>query len=579
MDKIIQDETKIKIYGEIQKELCNLRPKASKEEIDKIIDLIPQSFLNQKEELMMLCHIFSYYARCNQTSKKGNALKLFQRIISPIKSNLQDESSFFWSIFGGHFYFKLWMHEEGLISIDKIIQCAQSDDTSAIAEYFFPEIMIERPEIFENETKYQLKIQYSPEAAAEFRELRKKHMKWLLESGDFHDPFYREIESNRLRLAIKTDDFESFQKILSNLNLSIDSKISESTLENFYFYPHEVPIIEYAMEFNAINIFKFLVIQNVNLTDNLVFGSIQSTNYEIIHVIESKMNDKFKENALKSSLESWNGDMTEYVLNNYEYEFLYENDAYDEKNDMLIEIIYQTFSSFNFIFLQSTVLPFLRKNPSFVSKNIYEIVSGTFFEMSGYFTNEFLKYPGIDISHETVDKDGDVVTFLGRAIQLENIKALEILLSYNDININSRCFKNFSPFHLACKMGVDMKIIKMLSKYHDFDINFFEPNFGDTAFGLAVSNGNFYALQFIIDNFDSVEICQEDVNFFIYCCIKCKNYLTMKIMLRYFLNEFDDVTSESIVESFKEDFSHEPDYNEEYINVLKKIINTIVINN
>ena len=107
--------------------------------------------------------------------------------------------------------------------------------------------------------KYKLNFTPTTETVTKFKELRKKHLNWLLTSGDFHDPSYLEIEKNRLRLSIKLDDVESFQNILSNTNLSIDSKISESVIENFFFIPHEIPLINYVIEYNSINIFKFLI--------------------------------------------------------------------------------------------------------------------------------------------------------------------------------------------------------------------------------------------------------------------------------------------------------------------------------
>lgn len=87
-----------------------------------------------------------------------------------------------------------------------------------------------------------------------YKELRKKLFKWYKESNDFKDPFYRETEKNPLRLSIKTDNVDQFQMILSNLNLSIDSKIMESVIEQSHVKLFEESLIDYAIEYNAINI-------------------------------------------------------------------------------------------------------------------------------------------------------------------------------------------------------------------------------------------------------------------------------------------------------------------------------------
>ena len=88
------NSTKIKIFSRIQTSLYNLPPKCKEEEIDKIIDLIPKSYLKQKEDLLVICRLFAYYNRNNIRNVEGNGIKLFERIMEPIKAILQDQSAF-----------------------------------------------------------------------------------------------------------------------------------------------------------------------------------------------------------------------------------------------------------------------------------------------------------------------------------------------------------------------------------------------------------------------------------------------------------------------------------------------------
>lgn len=74
---LFQDEAKIKTYAQIQEVLCSLRPNASDEEIDNIIKLIPAEYLNQQEELRLICQLFSFNARLQPTPKKGNFFREF----------------------------------------------------------------------------------------------------------------------------------------------------------------------------------------------------------------------------------------------------------------------------------------------------------------------------------------------------------------------------------------------------------------------------------------------------------------------------------------------------------------------
>ena len=292
MERMFTDANKIKIYARLQDELCKLNENSNDESINKIINLIPANYLNQKDELKIICSMFAFYARCHLSTMTKNTFRLFQRILSPIKTHLQDESAFFWNISGGLFYLKLFMHREGLISIDHIILCSNGDEPSVI-EYFYPEILDQAPEIFENETKYKLNFPINSEIIENFKAHRQKHIKWLMTSGDYNDPIYREIEQNPLRLAIKTDDVDSFQKILTNSNISINSKIKESTIENYFTYPHEVSLLEYVAKHNANDIFKFLVLQNVEINAEIIYiGAIQNNNYEMIHFFEQKNEKK-----------------------------------------------------------------------------------------------------------------------------------------------------------------------------------------------------------------------------------------------------------------------------------------------
>ena len=199
MENLFNNKTKTDIFKQIQYDLLELQENADDEEINNIFEKIPPDFLNNKDDIMIICQLFAYYSRNNCRTKKGNVIKLLEKIIEPMKIHLQDESSFFWFIFGG-----LWLYEEGLISIEKIINATRQDDSLKVTEYFLPEIIEKETEIFEKEIKNKFEpIKYTKEYINEFKELRKKHFKWLRNSGDFHDPSYLEIEKNPLRLSIK----------------------------------------------------------------------------------------------------------------------------------------------------------------------------------------------------------------------------------------------------------------------------------------------------------------------------------------------------------------------------------------
>ena len=162
MENLFRDEEKINIYTKIHKCINSLQPDSDEEAIDSIFEIIPSEFLNQKNELIMICQFFGFLARYGQHF--GHlVIKLFERIMNFLKIYLQNESSIVWNFFGGHFCFKLWMYEEGLIDIDTIVLSAQKDETSKTARFFLPEIIEHYPEIFHKEIKHSFEDEFSDE--------------------------------------------------------------------------------------------------------------------------------------------------------------------------------------------------------------------------------------------------------------------------------------------------------------------------------------------------------------------------------------------------------------------------------
>lgn len=346
MENLFTDKTAINIFKQIQFDLLDLQTNSGEEEISDLINKIPSEILNDKDNLMVVCRLFSYYARDNLHQNVGNAVKLFYKIIEPLKMHLKHESSFFWSIFGSLLFFKLWMYEEGLITIEEIINATRqpnlerSNDT---IEYFLPEIIEKEPEIFETEIKNKLDpSKYSKEHLTEHKELRKKYFEWIKNSNDFKDPFYREIEKDPLRYSIKTDDIDSFQRLLSNTNMNVDSTVTESIIENIGKDLKNASLISYAIEFSSLKIIKYLIMNNAKLNTRDVFRSVYQKNYEIIHLVESNIPEFFSEWSFLCAISCWNEEIIEYANNNYHLKFFdYENDNFDEDDETKIRCMIQ----------------------------------------------------------------------------------------------------------------------------------------------------------------------------------------------------------------------------------------------
>lgn len=564
MNSLFQDEAKIKIYSQLQNALNELEPNSKEECINNIISLIPKAFLSQKDDLMAICQLFAYYSRIVPAKKKGNAMRLFEKIMDQIKSLLSDESSFFWNIFGGLFYFKLWMHEQGLISIDYIILSSLIDISLKTAEYFLPEIIEKEPELFEKELKDQFKIEYTDESISKFKELRRKHFDWIRNSGDFHDEKYKEIENNKLRLALKTDDIDTFQKILSETNMPFDARISESTIENFLRFPMSISLIEFAVEFNSINIFKFLIMNDAKFDNEMNFIAIKSRNYEIVHLLESRDTEKFALESFISAISCWNDEMKEYIMNNYDFNFLEEKDVDKDKDKIANRIADQIFFSSDFMFLESTFIPFLNNNQRYWNDNLAENTFKTFSDNSGFFLREILKSKSIDLIKNSFE------TVFTKAIQERNTKAVEILLSnYSKSESSDDVDRSLSSaFLIACRYFADVKILKLFCEHPNFKLNSKHWNSNISLLTIVLMSGNIFAIRFIITQYPDVE----NVDFIsIFRLLISNNHLLcVKTALKFYLNINKDNNIDQILDECKDRFSDSNEY-DEFTEMLKKI--------
>lgn len=527
MEYILSEASKISFYAHIQKELCALSPNANDEEINILIDQIPENYLNQKENLMIICQLFAYYPRNSPKKVRRNVFKLFDKIMIHIKTHMQGQSTFFWNIFGGLFYFKQYMYDEGLISIDNIVQEAVRDNLPHVSEYFLPEIIEKSPEIFEYEIKHKIRTQYSEQYIKEFKELRRKHLKWLRESNDYHDPSYKEIEKNRLRLAIKTDDIEIFQSILSYSNLSVNSEIEESALENSYFRPAKVQLIKYAIEFDSIKIFKYLIMNDAIVDDGVVFYSIRNQNLEIIHIVESKANEQFKKMCLNYSIDCWNYELAVYSAENYDS--ILEDEINEEENEEKYKKIFGFISvmcySINFQFFESMIIPFLQKNSQFVEKNINEIVFCTLQDQSAYFLKMFMKYPNVDINYHSF-KNNDQSN-LCHAIYLKNLNAVEFILSHPDVDLDKPGHRIFLPFQFACVYCNNIKVFEMFCNYFNNQKNLNEK----IPLNVCIVNNNFIAIDFFLNHLNGYDkIIPKEMFFY---CLNHHYLISLKMILKY----------------------------------------------
>ena len=229
----------------------------------------------------------------------------------------------------------------------------------------------------------------------------------------------------------------------------------------------------------------------------------------------------------------------------------------------ILNIIENTFFSFNFGFFKSVILPFFRNNPKFVSSHINSIIKFTKYDHSCIFASELLKHPDLDLNYI---KDSNDSTFLESAIYFNNTNVVELILSQPTIDINQNSTSN--PLFCACAMLADMKIIKMICSNPDIDANFVEPDSYYSIVEVALFVGNAFALKYLIENFSYLKKSpfRDAIN-----CLQEKHFLTLKIFLRWFMDDLDQEDFDELIKILIED-----DYfDENTSDILENLINEI----
>ena len=86
--------------------------------------------------------------------------------------------------------------------------------------------------------------------------------------------------------------------------------------------PQEIPLIELAINYDAAKIFKFLIMNNVTISEKLDFTAISLYDSEIIHTLDSLMKDEFIKNALFNAIGCWNVDFHEYLIETTYFDYI-----------------------------------------------------------------------------------------------------------------------------------------------------------------------------------------------------------------------------------------------------------------
>ncbi|KAK8853002.1 hypothetical protein M9Y10_018000 [Tritrichomonas musculus] len=443
---------------------------------------------DDQHKLKSLLHLLTKIAENHR--RNPNFFNKIEQILSIFKEQIKKYFSNWeiFTIFKGNKKILLFLIEEHVINIDeniaKEITTKKKYRKSKYPQYFAPEI------------KYLLKANWFPR----YDNLIKQINEEIPE--DFYELRKIGEEDRFICKLIQKDSIKEFIVHVNQTNLPLTTSFEPSIYEtnSFLAEKSQISLIEYAAFCGSIQIFNFLKTNGVQIEQSLLNYSIHGKNAGIFHFCEEniKIEDNycsllFCENVscielFEESIKCHHNDFANYLLSNY---------AVPE--DLVLDYLIE---NYNFEFMQSNLI----NEDSFLLLCKFDY----------YIFAEFLlKNKNIDIN--TI-KYLSKFTALHLAAQNDNIEIVKLLLSTPNVDVNvqsediiddGKIQKGFTALHFAA-LNNNIEIAKLLLSTPNIDVNiqtsadgyFFERNtyFTYTALHLAVQYDNIEIVKLLLSN-------------------------------------------------------------------------------
>lgn len=310
-------------------------------------------------------------------SKNHHRTPNFFTKIEQILLLVKDETTQFFTnfeifkLFEGNKRIILFLFEQKILKPDKLIADAVQNGKLFEAKYhvyFFPEL---NPFY---EKQYKLKLFTE---TYEFHDYSFDVFNKLRKIGENDKEFYE---------LIRSDSIDEFVTLVNKRGFSLSSTVQTSLFEtNHYLLKHKPKIIEYAAFYGAIQIFRYLYLNEVDFTPSLWYYVIHGKNPELIHILEEKgiiPNDSSYEECVDESIKCYHKEFTTYIYDNLmqrksddDYDISIQGMKYKNylyfPDDLINEQSYYYFCKYNYIYLYKLLLKmtYLKINTKIISKN------------------------------------------------------------------------------------------------------------------------------------------------------------------------------------------------------------------
>ena len=192
---------------------------------------------------------------------------------------------------------------------------------------------------------------------------------------------------NYLCQIIQKDLINEFVSYSSQLNINLNSKIKYSIFETNAFLINKNPtIIEYSAFYGSFQIFKYLYMNECELTSSLWLYAIHGNSSEIINFLEEnhiKPKNGSYEKCLIESIKCHHNDIYEYIFEN-----LFQYGKSDESNDTYNYLNTKKIKFYNFVIFDRHCYNNRFAFYDFCQYNYFQIVNLILNEVEGFDENE-----------------------------------------------------------------------------------------------------------------------------------------------------------------------------------------------
>ncbi|OHS94891.1 hypothetical protein TRFO_10832 [Tritrichomonas foetus] len=166
------------------------------------------------------------------------------------------------------------------------------------------------------------------------------------------------IQEDLVIRYIQDDNLNKFIEHVSFTDMPLNKSISKPIFDHPYFHKrnyNEITLIEYSMIFGAIKIFKYLMMNKVNITTVSLHYAILGNNTEIIQIIEDQGSFSFDISCLNIAIQCHHHKLIDYIISKMEAQNVEINDE-----DLLLSFIKNSsYYHLNQFFLESNQEYFL----------------------------------------------------------------------------------------------------------------------------------------------------------------------------------------------------------------------------